>query len=71
MQLHLQGAITQADAAKQLEQSEGAFRIAYMRFRKGLAKHIQLEVSKLVGPDKEAIKSEIQYFMSLLPDGEL
>ena len=67
---HLKGEITQEEAARQLDMSEDAFKQAFFRFRKKLAKDLWDEVSKLAGPRKEDIQDEIRYLLSLFAEAE-
>jgi DNA-directed RNA polymerase specialized sigma24 family protein len=65
---HLRGEMTQAAAAESLGITEGAFKLAYFRFRKRLAKNLWEEVGKLAGPNEADIRAEIQHLMSLFAE---
>jgi len=65
---HLRGEVSQKAAAESLSISEGAFKLAYHRFRKRLAEHLREEVGKLAGPDENEIQAEILHLMSLFTE---
>jgi RNA polymerase sigma factor (sigma-70 family) len=65
---HFRGDLSQAAAAAKLGVSEGAFRVAYHRFRKRFLAALRKEVGKLVGPNPDEIDTEIKYLMTLFVD---
>jgi len=62
---HLQGEISQAEAARELGMSENTFKQAHFRFRERLARDLWNEVSRMSGPDEGEVREEIRYLMSL------
>jgi DNA-directed RNA polymerase specialized sigma24 family protein len=62
---HFQDRISQAEAAKELGMSEGAFRKAFFDFRQRFPVNLRKEVAKLVGPDPKDIEEEIKYLMRI------
>jgi DNA-directed RNA polymerase specialized sigma24 family protein len=62
---HLQGEISQAQAAKELGMLENTFKQAHFRFRERLARDLWDEVSRMSGPNEVEVREEIRYLMSL------
>lgn len=67
---HLQGEISQAEAARELGMSENTFKQAHFRFRERLARDLWDEVSRISGPNEGEVRDEIRYLMSLFAETE-
>ena len=65
---HLQGELSQVEAAAALGLSANAFKAAYFRFRERLAEDLREEVQRLVGVDAGEVRAEILHLMSLFAD---
>ena len=61
---HFRGAMTQAEAAKELRITENAFKQSYARFRESFPHNLREEVKKLVGPEKGEVEAEIKHLMA-------
>lgn len=62
----LRGEMSQREAAQQLDLTEGAFKVAYHRFRRDFPQKLRDEVAKLVvETDPAAVEEEIRYLMDL------
>ena len=57
--------MSQKEAADELHFSENAFKQAFHNFRTRLARDLWDEVAKLVGPEENEIRAEIEYLISL------
>jgi len=71
LQDHFLGLISQKEGADALDISEGAFRVAYMRFREHLRQNLRQEVSQLAVLTEGEIDDEIRYLLTLLTEPEM
>ena len=60
--------VAQAEAARELDMSVGAFRRGYHAFRARLKDELWHEVAQYAGPNKPDIEAEMTHLISLFPD---
>ena len=60
---HFKGGISQAEAARKLDMTEGAFKKGFFDFRNRLSRQLHKEVARLVGPNPKDIEEEIRYLL--------